>query len=76
MAALLRLTDAICEGVVSLEGKWWSEPAEEGAVANLLSAPRWSPGGQPAYNDIFVQVSAARPGRSEIDAAAAATSSA
>ena len=31
-------------------------PEEEGAVANLLSPSEWSPGGEPAYNDTFVEV--------------------
>ncbi len=55
----LAVTDAICAGAVALVGKWWSEPAESDAVANLLSPSAWSPGGQPAYNDTFVQVEAA-----------------
>jgi anaerobic selenocysteine-containing dehydrogenase len=54
--ATLRVSDAVLPGVVSLPGKWWSPPEEEGAVANLLSPSAWSPGGQPAYNDIFVEV--------------------
>jgi len=58
--AALRITDAVHPGVVTLPGKWWSQPAETGAVANLLSPPAWSPGGQPAYNDIFVNVTTAR----------------
>ncbi len=54
--AALAVTDAIRSGAVSLCGKWWSEPAETGALANLLSPSTWSPGGQPAYNDTFVWV--------------------
>jgi anaerobic selenocysteine-containing dehydrogenase len=54
--AMLRVTDAVAPGVVALPGKWWSLPEEDGAVANLLSPSAWSPGGQPAYNDIFVEV--------------------
>lgn len=56
----LRITDAVRPGVVALQGKWWSEPAETGAVANLLTPSLWSPGGQPAYNDCFVTVTALR----------------
>ncbi len=56
--AALRVTDAICPGAVALAGKWWSEPAETGAVANLLTPSAWSPGGQPAYNDTFIEVEA------------------
>jgi anaerobic selenocysteine-containing dehydrogenase len=54
--ATLRITDAIVPGVVALPGKWWALPKGDGAVANLLSPSVWSPGGQPAYNDIFVEV--------------------
>jgi anaerobic selenocysteine-containing dehydrogenase len=53
MPARLRVTDAVLAGVVALPGKWWSE---EGAVANVLSPASWSPGGQPAFNDTFVEV--------------------
>lgn len=52
----LHLTDDIHEGVVALPGKWWSLPEGTGAVANLLTPSSWSPGGQPAYNDTFVEV--------------------
>jgi len=54
--AMLHVTDAIVPGVIALTGKWWALPEEDGAVANLLSPAAWSPGGQPAYNDIFVEV--------------------
>jgi anaerobic selenocysteine-containing dehydrogenase len=54
--ATLRVTDRVLPGVVALPGKWWSLPEEDGAVANLLSPSRWSPGGQPAYNETFVEV--------------------
>ena len=54
--ATLRLTDSICRGVVSLEGKWWGQPDQTAAVTNLLSRSAWSRAGQPAYNDTFVQV--------------------
>ena len=54
----LRLTDAVRPGVVALPGKWWGQPADTGAVANLLTPSAWSPGGQPAYNDTFVTVTA------------------
>ena len=56
--AQLHVTDAVRTGVVALEGKWWSQPEETGAVANLLTASLWSAGGQPAYNDTFVAVTA------------------
>ena len=56
--AALAVTDAIRAGTVALAGKWWSEPAETGAVVNLLSPSSWSPGGQPAYNDTLVEIEA------------------
>lgn len=52
----LRITDTIHQGVVALPGKWWSTPAETSAVANRLSPSAWTPHGQPAYNDTFVEV--------------------
>jgi anaerobic selenocysteine-containing dehydrogenase len=55
----LCVTEDIHEGVVALPGKWWSLPEGTGAVANLLTPSSWSPGGQPAYNDTFVEVLAA-----------------
>lgn len=57
--AWLRVTDAIRPGVVALPGKWWGQPADTGAVANLLSPAAWSPAGQPAYNETIVEVSGA-----------------
>ena len=54
--ATLAVTDVIRAGAVALAGQWWSEPAETGATANLLSPSSWSPGGQPAYNDTFIEV--------------------
>jgi anaerobic selenocysteine-containing dehydrogenase len=59
--AWLRVTADVRPGVVALPGKWWGQPEETGAVANLLTPSLWSPGGQPAYNDTFVQVTAAPP---------------
>jgi len=55
----LRVGTSIRQGVVSLTGKWWSHPTETGAVANFLTPSSWTPGGQPAYNDTFVDVVAA-----------------
>jgi anaerobic selenocysteine-containing dehydrogenase len=52
----VRTTDTLRPGVVALPGKWWSVPEEESALANLLTPSSWSPGGQPAYNDTFVEV--------------------
>ncbi len=52
----LKVTDTVRSGVVALPGKWWSQPKHTGAISNLLTPPSWSPGGQPAYNDTFIQV--------------------
>jgi anaerobic selenocysteine-containing dehydrogenase len=57
--AWIRVTDRIRPDVVALPGKWWGRPAENGAVANVLSPSAWSPGGQPAYNETFVEVTRA-----------------
>ncbi|HSM03854.1 MAG TPA: molybdopterin-dependent oxidoreductase [Longimicrobiales bacterium] len=54
--AWITLTDGIHPGVVSLPGKWWRFPEATGAVANELTPAAWSVGGQPAYNDTFVEV--------------------
>jgi anaerobic selenocysteine-containing dehydrogenase len=56
ISARLRITDVVALGVVGLPGKWWGLPEEDGAVANLLSSSAWSPGGQPAFNDTFIEV--------------------
>lgn len=59
LRAVAHITEALHPGVVSLAGKWWSEGGRrETAVGNLLSPRAFSPGGQPAYNDTFVYVSA------------------
>lgn len=54
--ATLKISESIRVGVVSIPGKWWSSPAETAALGNNLTAPRWSPGGQAAYNDTWVVV--------------------
>jgi anaerobic selenocysteine-containing dehydrogenase len=54
--AWLRVSDDVCSGVVALAGKWWGRSEDGSAVANLLTASSWSPGGQPAYNETFVRV--------------------
>jgi anaerobic selenocysteine-containing dehydrogenase len=56
--ANLQVSDTIVAGAVTLVGKWWSEPAETAALANMLTPSLWSAGGQPAYNDTFVSVEA------------------
>jgi len=55
----LKVTQQIRAGTVSLAGKWWSHPEETAAVGNMLTPALWSPTGQPAYNDTFVQVESA-----------------
>ncbi len=52
LAATLLVSADVRAGTVALPGKWWDL-----ASPNLLTAGRWSPGGQPAYNDTFVEVS-------------------
>jgi anaerobic selenocysteine-containing dehydrogenase len=54
--AWLTTTDSLHAGVVALPGKWWSMPPDTAANANMLSASRWAPHGQPAFNDTFVEV--------------------
>ncbi len=57
VAARLRVTDGVVEGVVVIEGKrWWPEAAEPNAVTNRLAPPLWSARGQPAFNETFVAV--------------------
>ncbi len=56
---LLKVTDNICPGVVALPGKWCSQPVQTGAIANLLVDSACFPGGQPAYNDTFVNLESA-----------------
>jgi anaerobic selenocysteine-containing dehydrogenase len=52
LTATLHVHGGICAGTVALPGKWWDR-----AVGNLLTPARYSPGGQPAYNDAYVEVS-------------------
>lgn len=65
--ARLRLGDDTSAGVAVLVGKWWSADVG-GAGVNGLAPAAWSPGGQPAYNETFVDVvavgSQAAPGTS------------
>ena len=58
LACILSVTDHIACGVVSISGKWWSHPEDTGVVCNILTPSRWSPGGQPTYNDTFVAIEA------------------
>ena len=54
MTAVLHVSDDIREGTVALPGKWWGLES-----SNLLTGCDYSPGGQPAYNDTFVEVTSA-----------------
>jgi anaerobic selenocysteine-containing dehydrogenase len=54
----LAVSDIIRPGAVTLVGKWWGAPEETAALSNMLTPSIWSPGGQPAYNDTFVDVEA------------------
>jgi anaerobic selenocysteine-containing dehydrogenase len=55
----LKVGESVPDGLAFLEGKWWAVPDDATAPANLLSDRRWSPKGQPAYNEIFVTIEAA-----------------
>ncbi len=52
----LAVSDAVRQGAVALEGKWWDEGREDSAPLNRLTPSRWSPAGQPAYNETWVRV--------------------
>jgi len=52
----LTLTDEIHRRVVALPGKWWIANGGTSVTVNDLMAPAWSPAGQPAYNEVFVEV--------------------
>lgn len=58
--AEIQVSDAIRPGVVTLEGKWWDEDDPASAPMNRLTLSRWSAAGQPAYNETWVTVEAAR----------------
>jgi anaerobic selenocysteine-containing dehydrogenase len=55
LALTLAVSSDLRPGCVALDGKWWNEVAG----ANTLTASRWSPAGQPAYNEVFVTVESA-----------------
>ena len=56
MAVRVRIADGLRAGVAVFEGKWWGAPAETAAEMNHLTPSRWSPEGQPAYNECYVTV--------------------
>lgn len=55
----LNISENIRPGTVSLSGKWWSSPDSGDAVGNFLAPSAWSPTGQPAFNDVLVEVESA-----------------
>jgi anaerobic selenocysteine-containing dehydrogenase len=59
IVSALEVSDTVSPGVIALAGKWWTSPPETAAVANVLTPAVWSPGGQPAYNEIYVHVTSA-----------------
>lgn len=54
--ARLVVTPGLHRGVVALPGKWWNAEGGQACGVNDLVAAAWSPAGQPAYNDTFVEV--------------------
>ncbi|WP_083441398.1 molybdopterin-dependent oxidoreductase [Nitriliruptor alkaliphilus] len=56
--ARLAVSDTVVRGVAALPGKWWSADTGGGGI-NALVPARWSPRGQPAYNDTEVTITAA-----------------
>ncbi|MDU8946763.1 molybdopterin dinucleotide binding domain-containing protein [Ovoidimarina sediminis] len=57
LAATLRVTDAVLKGTTVLEGKfWWTSDEDGSPVSNRLANSNWTEGGQPTFNDIFVEV--------------------
>jgi anaerobic selenocysteine-containing dehydrogenase len=54
--AVLKVSDAVRAGILSLEGKWWDRDDPSAAAMNRLTPSAWSPAGQPAYNETYVTV--------------------
>ena len=52
----LQISENIYPGVLSLPGKWWGHPEHMQALSNILTPSSWSPGGQPAFNETWVDV--------------------
>jgi len=52
----LAVGDAMHRGVVALPGKWRDADFGGTAGVNEMTTPAWSAAGQPAYNEIFVEV--------------------
>ena len=58
--AVLKLSEGVRPGIASFEGKWWAED-EPRHLTNSLTPSRWSPGGQPAFNEVYVRVEPVSP---------------
>jgi anaerobic selenocysteine-containing dehydrogenase len=55
--AYLKVSGEICAGAVAMPGRWWGSLMPGGNGVNLLTAGRLTEkGGQPVYNECFVQV--------------------
>jgi anaerobic selenocysteine-containing dehydrogenase len=60
MRVALKVTDSIRPGLAVLEGKWWGGEEEFTAQMNRLTTSRWSPQGQPAYNETHITIERAQ----------------
>jgi len=56
MILTVKVTDTIQPGLAVLEGKWWGDEDEHSTQMNRLTGARFSPQGQPAYNDTHVTI--------------------
>ena len=58
--AVLKLSDGVKPGIACFQGLWWED---DGArhVMNSLTPSLWSPGGQPAFNEVYVKVEPVSP---------------
>ena len=59
LSARLNVTDTVVAGTTVLEGKYWWDKFGGAPASNRLAEPNRTPGGQPTFNDIFVEVMAA-----------------
>ena len=56
LSARLNVTDTVVAGTTVLEGKYWWDKFGGAPASNRLAEPNRTPGGQPTFNDIFVEV--------------------
>jgi anaerobic selenocysteine-containing dehydrogenase len=56
MKVAVNVTDTIGPGLAVLEGKWWGGEEQLTAQMNRLTGSRWSPHGQPAYNETLITI--------------------